>query len=114
VRKILSLLAILTVGVVPLALNAMSNNTTDNIADFRKGELTNLVVQDCGSCHGLTMRGGLGPALLPENLDGRDPEDLVAIILDGTPGTPMPPWRPELSEQEVQWIVRLLQGGIPK
>ncbi len=60
------------------------------------------------------MKGGLGPALLPENLEGRVPADLAGIILDGRPGTPMPPWRPELSEQEVFWIVKLLQEGIPQ
>ena len=25
----------------------------------RQSELRNLVVQDCGSCHGLTLKGGL-------------------------------------------------------
>ncbi|MBY0432057.1 MAG: cytochrome C oxidase Cbb3, partial [Rhodospirillales bacterium] len=32
----------------------------------RQAALFNLLAQDCGSCHGLTMKGGLGPALLPE------------------------------------------------
>jgi len=96
--------------VLPGALDAASTAITDD----RKSELTNLVVQDCGSCHGLTMRGGLGPALLPEILSGRNSGELADVILDGVPGTPMPPWRPELSEQEVHWIVRLLQEGIPQ
>ena len=29
----------------------------------RRAELVTLVRQDCGSCHGLTLKGGLGPAL---------------------------------------------------
>ncbi len=109
-RKTLTLLAIVVAGTTPVMLNAASTAITE----VRKSELTNLVVQDCGSCHGLTMRGGLGPALLPENLEGRNPLELAEAILDGAPGTPMPPWRPLLSEQEVHWIVELLQGGIPK
>lgn len=102
------LMAVTVLFILPVALSA----TSTIISEDRKSELTNLLVQDCGSCHGLTMRGGLGPALLPESLEGRDPDDLAEIILDGRPGTPMPPWRPELSEHEVYWIVKLLQEGI--
>ncbi len=80
----------------------------------RRDALINLVVQDCGSCHGLTMRGGLGPALLPSALEGRDDADLSEIILNGVPGTPMPPWGVELSGQEALWIARMLKQGIPK
>ncbi|HAF55336.1 MAG TPA: cytochrome C55X NirC, partial [Thauera sp.] len=29
----------------------------------RARELIHIVRQDCGSCHGLTLKGGLGPAL---------------------------------------------------
>ena len=34
----------------------------------RQKELIHLVRQDCGSCHGMTLQGGLGPALLPATL----------------------------------------------
>ena len=48
-------------------------------------KLANLVRQDCGSCHGLTLTG-----------------------------TPMPPWRPLLSELDARWIAdRLKQGTLP-
>ena len=30
--------------------------------------LKRLVHQDCGSCHGLTLKGGLGPDLRAENI----------------------------------------------
>ncbi len=109
-RRTVFICALAIATASPVALGVASTTMSGE----RKSELTNLVVQDCGSCHGLTMRGGLGPALLPVNLDGRDPFELADIILDGVPGTPMPPWRPELSEQEVRWIVKLLQGGIPQ
>lgn len=71
-----------------------------------------LLKQDCGSCHGLTMKGGLGPALLPAALRGKDEGALVSIILDGVPGTPMPPWRFELDDEEAAWLVRQLAQGI--
>lgn len=78
----------------------------------RQAELLNLLKQDCGSCHGLTMRGGLGPALLPQALAGKDEERLVEIVLDGVPGTPMPPWRFELSAQDAAWMVARLRAGL--
>lgn len=70
----------------------------------RAAELEHMVVQDCGSCHGLTMKGGLGSPITPQVLEGRDTEGLAAIILDGVPGTAMPPWRPLISEAEARWI----------
>ena len=77
----------------------------------RQMEIRDLLIQDCGSCHGLRLRGGLGPALTPEALQGKPDAFLVATILYGRPGTPMPPWRPFLSEQEVSWLVGLLRAG---
>ena len=79
----------------------------------RRGELTSLVRQDCGSCHGLTMKGGLGPALEPAAVRDKDPEQMRFVILHGRRGTPMPPWRDFLSESEVRWIVEQLRQGLP-
>ncbi|MFD3191499.1 c-type cytochrome [Sedimentitalea sp. HM32M-2] len=74
--------------------------------------LERLVLQDCGSCHGLTLKGGLGPDIRPEALAHYDRAGLAAVILDGIPGTPMPPWRPLLTQAEVDWMVTyLLSGG---
>ena len=73
--------------------------------------LTNLVRQDCGSCHGLTLRGGLGKPLTADRLTQWNRDQLAHIILDGVPGTPMPPWRPLLSEDEARWIADGLKAG---
>ena len=80
----------------------------------RQGALLHLLKHDCGSCHGLTMNGGLGPPLLPGDLNGKEEEDLVEVILDGVPGTPMPPWRFELSREEAAWMVHRLKEGLPQ
>ena len=80
----------------------------------RQRALVHLVRQDCGSCHGLTLQGGLGPALLPAALRERPPDGLVATILGGRPGTPMPPFRGLLSEDEAIWIVEQLLRGFPE
>ncbi|MGB5453831.1 MAG: cytochrome c [Sedimenticolaceae bacterium] len=77
----------------------------------RQRELLHLLQQDCGSCHGLTLRGGLGPALLPGNLAGKPAGFLVQTIMDGRPGTAMPPWRPLISEADAAWLVQTLLDG---
>lgn len=80
----------------------------------RQKELVRLVRQDCGSCHGMTLQGGLGPALLPANLRDKPAEGLMATIVYGRPGTPMPPWQQFMSEAEAMWIVEKLLTEFPK
>jgi len=79
--------------------------------DARRGELLYLLQHDCGSCHGMTRQGGLGPSLLPEALSEKSDALLLATILEGRPGTPMPPWRELLSEEDVRWLVEALRRG---
>jgi cytochrome c55X len=80
--------------------------------EARQQELLELLRQDCGSCHGLTLKGGLGPALLPAALEGKAAELLAAIILHGRPGTPMPPWGPLLEQDEALWLARRIKEGL--
>jgi cytochrome c55X len=80
----------------------------------RKAELLHRLKHDCGSCHGLTMKGGLGPPLLPARLGARSPKDLAATILEGVDDTPMPPWQGELTADEAGWLVQVLQEGMPQ
>ncbi len=79
----------------------------------RRAELLNMVRHDCGSCHGMTMKGGLGPALTPDALRSRPSDMLAATILHGRAGTPMPPWQDFVSADEATWIVNQLQKGLP-
>jgi len=83
-------------------------------APARRAELLHLVRQDCGSCHGLTMKGGLGPSLEPAALAEKDAEQMRFVILHGRRGTPMPPWSGFLSESEARWIVEQLRKGLPR
>jgi len=71
----------------------------------RQQELQYLLVQDCGSCHGMRLTGGLGPALTPQALAGKPRGLLIATISDGRPGTPMPPWKNLLAEEDIDWLV---------
>ena len=81
-------------------------------APERAAQLRHLVRQDCGACHGLSLGGGLGPADAGGAQDKPD-ASLAAVILAGRPGTPMPPWRPFLTEEEAIWLVYWLKQGAP-
>lgn len=78
------------------------------VTTFRAAELQNLVQQDCGSCHGLTRKGGLGPDIRAQTLTGYEPEGLVGIIKYGIDDTAMPPWGPLLNDDEINWIAEYL------
>jgi len=77
----------------------------------RKAELLRLLRQDCGSCHGMLLTGGLGPPLTPQALRDKPADSLTATIVAGRTGTAMPPWRPFVSEAEAAWLVERLQQG---
>ncbi len=77
----------------------------------RRQQLLHLLHQDCGSCHGMTLKGGLGPPLLAPNLQNQSEQALTAVILFGRPTTAMPPWEHILSESEARWLARYLKNG---
>lgn len=96
-----TLRAVLTTAILA-ATSALAAEAID------PGALKRLVHQDCGSCHGLTLKGGLGPDLRAGSLGHYDVEVLTGVILDGIPETAMPPWRPLMTEEEAAWIARYL------
>lgn len=83
-------------------------------AETAAPEMIRLVRQDCGACHGMTLKGGLGKPLTREALAGQSPEALAVIILHGKEGTAMPPWKTLLSEAQAQWIAEQLIMGFPE
>ncbi|MGR8929217.1 MAG: c-type cytochrome [Gammaproteobacteria bacterium] len=86
----------------------------DEPSPQRQQELTDLLKHDCGSCHGLPPKGGLGPSLMPDALAGKSNEFLNATIQDGRPGTAMPPWKRFLTVDESRWLVLQLRQGSVK
>lgn len=78
----------------------------------RRQELLNLLKHDCGSCHGLPLKGGLGPSLMPEALADKNDAVLIDAIQKGRAGTAMPPWQPFLNVEETRWLVGQLRQGV--
>jgi cytochrome c55X len=102
-------------GLMVVALASSSASGAAYAIDAaRQSELTSLVRQDCGSCHGMTLKGGLGKPLLPEALEHLDAESIASIILEGVPGQPMPAWKGLLSSEDAAWIAQRLKKGFPK
>ncbi len=75
----------------------------------RQTELRNLLKNDCGACHGLTLQGGLGSSLQAQDLAQKSDDYLIEIITNGRKGTAMPPWKPFLNHDEITWLVHLLR-----
>ncbi len=78
-------------------------------SEERQRELKNMLMHDCGSCHGLTLKGGLGPSLLADALLNKTEAFLVQTILNGRKGTAMPPWKAFITKQEAYWLVHKLR-----
>lgn len=83
----------------------------DRPDQIRQTELTRLLLQDCSSCHGMRLDGGTAPPLTFQALKDRPREPLVATIIKGRHGTPMPSWAASLSEAEAIWIIERLKEG---
>lgn len=96
-----------------LAMCAAGSAAADPVAPVRQAELEHLVRHDCGSCHGMTLQGGLGPALTPQALSRKPAAYIAHVILDGRRGTAMPGWRPLLSEADAAWVANRLLEGMP-
>lgn len=105
-------LAVLSIASL-MALAAAPVHADAKPSAKRQTELKNLLTQDCGSCHGLTLAGGLGPSLQTHSLVGKPAQYLATTILYGRTGTAMPPWRPFLSETEAAWLANLLKQQAP-
>ena len=61
--------------------------------------------EHCASCHGTDRLGGLGPALLPENLGRLRKADAEKVIRDGRPATQMLGVGQKLSAGEIKALV---------
>ena len=107
-RPLAGVLVLFSLCIGPLSSPAHAEGA---LPDTDIARLSNLVRQDCGSCHGLTLKGGLGRPLTAQHLADMDHEMVKHVILFGIDQTPMPGWLGLLSEQEADWIANALKTG---
>ena len=84
----------------------------NTISPQRQAELHELLIEDCGSCHGSRLLGGLGPSLQKQRLNKYTREFLIDTVFNGREGTAMPPWKTMLSYEETGWLVDQLRRGV--
>ena len=85
-------------GFAAYFLAAMANlaEAADAAANFK---------QHCAACHGADRLGGIGPALLPENLARLRKGEAEKVIREGRPATQMPAFSPQLGAEEIKALV---------
>ncbi len=105
---------ILQAGLLATLINGMASGALMAAPPdaARRSELIDLLKQDCGACHGMRLKGGLGPALTPDAIGRLSIETISETILHGRPGTPMPPWQPFMSRDEAVWLAGRLKAGV--
>ena len=70
--------------------------------------------EHCASCHGAARLGGMGPALLPENLGRLKREDAAEVIASGRAATQMPAFGERLNAAQVEALVELIYTPLPE
>ena len=61
-----------------------------------------LFQQHCVACHGVDRLGGLGPALLPQNLERLKKTEALTVITAGREATQMQGFKGKLKPEEIQ------------
>ncbi len=72
---------------------------------FAAENITETYRKVCGECHGQDRLGGIGPALLPENLKRLKKKQAAKVIGKGRPATQMPPFGDKLSAAQIEALV---------
>ncbi|MCP4407622.1 MAG: cytochrome C oxidase Cbb3 [Gammaproteobacteria bacterium] len=83
-------------------------------AMFKANASADLYAQHCAGCHGGNRLGGMGPALLPENLRRLPRQEALEVILHGRAATQMPGFTALLSRADVETLVELIYTPLPK
>lgn len=68
----------------------------------------------CASCHGAGRLGGVGPALLPENLRRLRKNKAAEAIRNGLPASQMPAFAETLSDTRIESLVEFVYTPLPQ
>ena len=71
-----------------------------------------LYERHCASCHGADRLGGMGPALLPENLSRLKKPQAARMIRESRPGVQMPAFAQQISNEEISRLVELIYSPV--
>jgi len=101
-------------GLVFFLLSIASANLSaqSQLTEEKRSSLRHLLKQDCGSCHGMRLTGGLGPELTSDTMSKLGAKNIFTVVKYGRPGTAMPPWRAILNDNEIEFIAEQLVVGV--
>jgi len=71
-----------------------------------------LYAEHCAICHGAERLGGIGPALLPSNLERLRKPAAIETVAKGRVATQMPGFADKLSREEIAGLVELVYAKI--
>ena len=77
-------------------------------------DVSALYTEHCAECHGASRLGGIGPALLPENLTRLRKTAATAAIAEGRPATQMPAFADTLTADQIGVLVDLIYTPLPE
>jgi len=85
-----------------LAALSLSLYSVSGVAEQNATAVTGLYKQHCAECHGENRLGGMGPALLPGNLERLRKNAAVDVITNGRPATQMAGFGAKLSAEQIE------------
>ncbi|OOG25687.1 cytochrome C oxidase Cbb3 [Thioalkalivibrio denitrificans] len=77
-------------------------------------EVKRLYQEFCASCHSGDRLGGMGPALLPENLRRLRQDEATKVIGHGRAATQMPGFAEQLSDEQIAKLVDYIYQPLPE
>ena len=102
---------IMLAGMLLLAAMVVPATAADSGAG---DEAARLYQRHCAECHGANRLGGMGPALLPQNLRRLRRKKAAAVIAKGRVSTQMPAFGEKLSPEQISALVRYIYTPLPR
>ena len=96
-------IACLSAGAMLAAFNASAAQTAEKN-----------YIEHCASCHGSDRLGGMGTALLPENLERLRRPEAFKVIAEGRTASQMPGFASVLAKEDIQALVEYIYTPLPK
>lgn len=78
----------------------------------KHADVARLYEQHCASCHGIDRLGGMGPALLPGNLERLKRQDAHEVVQKGRAATQMPAFAEKLSVADTESLVSYIYAPL--
>lgn len=81
---------------------------------FAAPDALKLYAEHCASCHSADRLGGIGPALLPENLERLRRPDAIRTIAQGRAASQMAGFADKISKEDIETLVGLIYTKLPQ